>query len=74
MIFVPCRQLDGQTSLKKRQFVIIYQYTISQDTEKTSLTLKRPTLNHVKFLKKKNIRTSNFFFIELFGLCQTAIS
>jgi len=27
-------------------------YTVLQDTEKTSQTLKRPTLKHVKFFKK----------------------
>jgi len=32
MIFVPCRQMDGETLLKKQQFVVIYQYTLLQDT------------------------------------------
>ena len=64
MIFVPCRQMDGQTSLMKQQFVVIYQYTILHDTKKTLLTLKRPTLKHVKFFKKyKNMQ---FFFNTTF--------
>ena len=53
--------MDGQTSLKKQQFVVIYQYTILQDTEKTSPTLKTPTLNHVKFFQKK-YKNKQFFF------------
>jgi hypothetical protein len=53
--------MDGQTSLMKQQLVVIYQYTILQDTEKTSLTLKRPTFKHLKFLKK--IKNKQFFFL-----------
>jgi len=56
--------MDGQTSLMKQQFVVIYQYTILHDTKKTLLTLKRPTLKHVKFFKKyKNMQ---FFFNTTF--------
>jgi hypothetical protein len=45
MISVPCRQVDGQISLMQKEYDVIYKHTVLQDTEKTSLTLNRPTTN-----------------------------
>jgi len=50
--------------LMKQQFVIIHQYTILQETEKTWQTLNRPTLKHVMF--SQNLGGSNFLSTQHF--------
>jgi hypothetical protein len=37
----------------KEQFVVTQRFTILQETEKNLPVLNRPTLKHVKFLRKK---------------------